>query len=427
MVIYPFNQKSIFAKVQLIIKHLNIEYFIAKRISVKSERTFSKLIVRIAIAGVMLSLAVMMLSVAIIKGFKTEIQDKVRGFVGDVRVFKLDLNNSFELAPFEPSAKTLAALRDNPDVAYFSPYSTKPAIISANDEVEGINFKGIDETYNWDYINQYLISGRTIDFTDSTKATQQVLISNYTAKRLKLKLGDDFIMHFVQDPPRKRKFKIVGIYNVGVEEIDKSFAIGHINIIRRLNNWKPTEIGGIEVRIKNFSQLDRVASQLYNKLDLNLRSESVRAYFPNIFTWLSLLDVNTKVLLILMLIVGVINMITALLIMILERTNMIGVLKAFGMSDYSIIKIFLYNAAYLVGIGLLLGNILGLGLSFLQLYTHVFQLDQGSYYLNYVPIELHFMDVFLLNVATLLICLIVLVIPSLLVSKISPLKAIRFK
>lgn len=408
-------------------KHLNIEYFIAKRISVKAERTFSKLIVRIAIAGVMLSLAVMMLSIAIIKGFKTEIQDKVRGFVGDVRVFKLDLNNSFELAPFVPSAATLKALKENPQIEYFQPYSTKPAIISANDEVEGINFKGVDESYHWNYIRKHLVSGRIIDFTDSTKASQEILISHFTANRLKLKVGDDFIMHFVQDPPRKRKFKIVGIYDIGVEEIDKSFVIGHLNIIRRLNNWKPNEIGGIEIAIKNFTQLDQVSDGIYKNLDITLKSESVRAYFPNIFTWLSLLDVNTKVLLVLMMIVGVINMITALLIMILERTNMIGMLKAFGMSDYSIIKIFLYNAAYLVGLGLLLGNILGLGLGFIQKYTHIFHLDQGSYYLNYVPIELHFMDVLLLNIAILFICLIVLILPSLLVSKISPLKAIRFK
>ena len=406
---------------------MNIEDFIARQISVKAVRTFSKLIVRIAIAGVMLSLAVMMLSIAIIKGFKTEIQDKVRGFVGDVRVFKMDLNNSFELAPFTPDAATIKALEENPDIEYFQPYSTKPAIISANDEVEGINFKGIDETYNWDYVKKHLTTGRTINFTDSVKSSQEILISNFTANRLKLKVGDDFIMLFVQDPPRPRKFKIVGIYNVGVEEIDKSFVIGHINVIRRLNNWKYNEIGGIEIGIKNFEQLDQVSNAIYDKLELNLKSESVRSYFPNIFTWLSLLDVNTRVLLVLMMIVGVINMITALLIMILERTNMIGMLKAFGMSDLSIIKIFLYNAAYLVGIGLFLGNILGLGLGFLQQYTHVFHLDQGSYYLNYVPIEFHFIDVLLLNIVTLLICLIVLILPSLLVSKISPLKAIRFK
>lgn len=406
---------------------MNTEYFIASRIAVKSERTFSKLIVRIAIAGVMLSLAVMMLSVAIIKGFKTEIKDKVRGYIGDVRIFKFDLNNSFELSPFVPEAKTIADLKKNPNIAYFQPYATKPAIISANDEVEGINFKGIDKTFNWDYVKKHLVSGRVIDFTDSAAASKQIMISQFTASRLKLKTGDDFIMHFVQNPPRPRKFKIVGIYSIGVEEIDKNFVLGDLNVIRRLNKWKANEIGGIEIRIKNFDQLQEVSTGIYEGLEMKLKSESVQEYFPAIFTWLSLLDVNTRVLLILMMVVGVINMITALLIMILERTNMIGMLKAFGMTDYSVMKIFLYNALYLVGLGLLLGNILGLGLAGIQYYTQVFKLDQSSYYLAYVPVEVHFIDVLMLNLATVVICLVVLILPSLLVSKISPLKAIRFK
>ena len=406
---------------------MNTEYFIAQRIAIKSERTFSKLIVRIAISGVMLSLAVMMLSVAIIKGFKTEIQEKVRGYVGDVRIFKLDLNNSFELTPFIPSQKTLTALKNNKDIVYFQSYATKPAIISANDEVEGINFKGIDQHFNWDYIRKHLISGRVIDFKDSLQANKEILISAFTANRLKLKTGDTFIMYFVQNPPRKRPFKIVGIYDIGVEEIDKSFVLGNINIIRRLNNWKPDQIGGIEIKLKDFSRLQSASDHIYSDLEITLKSESVQEYFPNIFTWLSLLDVNTKVLLILMMIVGVINMITALLIMILERTNMIGMLKAFGMTDFSVMKIFLYNAVYLVGIGLLLGNILGIGLGLLQQYTHVFKLDQSSYYLSYVPIELHVTDVLMLNLATMVICLVVLLVPSMLVSRISPLKAIRFK
>lgn len=406
---------------------MNTEYFIAQRIAIKSKRTFSKLIVRIAISGVMLSLAVMMLSVAIIKGFKTEIQEKVRGYVGDVRIFKLDLNNSFELTPFVPSKETISDLKKNKDIVYFQPYATKPAIISANDEVEGINFKGIDPSFNWDYIHKHLVSGRVIDFKDSVAANKEILISAFTANRLKLKTGDTFIMYFVQNPPRKRPFKIVGIYDIGVEEIDKSFVLGNINIIRRLNNWQPDQVGGLEIKLKDFSRLQSSADEIYANLEINLKSESVQEYFPNIFTWLSLLDVNTRVLLILMMIVGVINMITALLIMILERTNMIGMLKAFGMTDYSVMKIFLYNALYLVGIGLLLGNILGLGLGFLQEYTHVFKLNQSSYYLSYVPIEFHLMDVVLLNLATLVICLIVLLVPSMLVSRISPLKAIRFK
>ncbi|MNK50662.1 Lipoprotein-releasing system transmembrane protein LolE [compost metagenome] len=406
---------------------MNIEYFISSRISLKAERTFSKLIVRIAIVGVMLSLAVMILSVAIIKGFKTEIQDKVRGFVGDIQIYRYDLNGSFEKSPFIPNDTTLSNLKNNKQIAAYYPFATKPAIIVANGEVEGVNFKGIDATYNWEYINKHLISGKVIDFSDSTKSAQQILISDFTAKRLRLKTGDSFIMHFVQNPPRKRKLTIVGIYHIGIENLDKGFVIGDIGLIRRLNNWQPKETGGMEVRIKDFSLLKPVADDVYANLELKLRSRSVEESTPEIFTWLSLLDVNTKVILTLMLIVGVINMVTALLIMILERTNMIGMLKAMGMKNSSMMKIFLYNAIYLVGIGLFLGNVLGLGLCFLQQYTHLFKLDQTNYYLDYVPIEVHFTDVLLLNVATVVICSLVLIIPSMLVSRISPLKAIRFK
>jgi lipoprotein-releasing system permease protein len=404
---------------------LNIEYFISSRIAIKSERTFSKLIVRIAIAGVMLSLAVMILSIAIIKGFKTEIQDKVRGFIGDVQIYRFDLNGSFEKSPFVPNDTTLAYLKANKNIASFYPFATKPAIISANGEVEGINFKGIDKNYDWDFIKKHLVAGGIINFDET--GINQILISNYTAKRLNLKVGDSFLMHFVQNPPKRRKFKVVGIYNVGIENIDKIFTIGDINIIRSVNNWEPNQMGGMEVRIKDFTKLNEVADDVYANLEMKLRSRSVKESTPEIFTWLSLLDVNTKVLLILMMIVGVINMVTALLIMILERTSMIGLLKAMGISDWSVMKIFLYNAIYLVGIGLVLGNVLGLGIAALQHYTHIFKLDQTNYYLAYVPMEVHFVDVLLLNVATIVICTVVLIIPSLLVSRISPLKAIRFK
>lgn len=406
---------------------MNVSYFIAKRIALKSERTFSKLIVRIAICGVMLSLAVMILSLAIIRGFKDEIQDKVRGFVGDVQIYRFDLNGSFEKSPFVPNDTTINSLKNNRDLYAYYPFATKPSIIVANGEVEGINFKGVDKTYNWEFVQNHLVSGRVIDFTDSLKATKEILISDFTAKRLRLKVGDSFIMHFIQNPPRKRPFKIVGIYNIGIENIDKSFVVGDINIIRRLNNWSPKQIGGIEVRIKDFSQLRPVSDEIYNALELNLRSRSVEESTPEIFTWLSLLDVNTRVLLILMMVVGVINMITALLIMILERTTTIGLLKALGMTNFAMMKVFLYNAIYLVGIGLILGNILGVGLAILQQSTHAFKLEQANYYLNYVPIQLRLTDVLMLNLATVTVCTVVLIVPSLLVGRISPLKAIRFK
>ncbi len=408
-----------------LLQNLNIEYFIARRIAIKSERTFSKLIVRIAIAGVMLSLAVMILSIAIIKGFKTEIQDKVRGFIGDVQIYRYDLNGSFEKSPFVPNDTTLSYLKNNKAIQSSYSFATKPAIISSNGEVEGVNFKGIDKDYDWDFIRKHLVTGTVINFKDTT--VNQVLISSYTANRLQIKVGDDFLMHFVQNPPKRRKFKIVGIYTIGIENIDKNFVVGNINIIRSVNNWKPDQMGGIEVRIKDFSILKPVADDIYANLELKLRSRSVKESTPEIFTWLSLLDVNTKVLLVLMMIVGVINMITALLIMILEKTTMIGLLKSMGISDVSIMKVFLYNAIYLVGIGLILGNILGLGIAYLQNQTHFFKLDQTNYYLAYIPMEVHFLDVLMLNIATVIICFLVLIIPSLLVSRISPLKAIRFK
>lgn len=403
---------------------LNIEYFIAKRIAIKSERTFSKLIVRIAIAGVMLSLAVMILSVAIIKGFKTEIQDKVRGFIGDVQIYRYDLNGSFEKSPFVPNDTTLNYLKQNKSIVSFYPFATKPAIISANNEVEGINFKGIDKDYDWSYIKKHLVSGKIIDFK---KDDYQIMISQHTADRLKLKVGDRFLMHFIQNPPKRRKFTIVGIYAIGIDNIDKTFVLGNIDVIRSINNWTANQMGGIEVKTNDFPRLKQNADDIYANLELKLRSRSVIESTPEIFTWLSLLDVNTRVLLFLMMIVGVINMVTALLIMILERTTMIGLLKAMGTTTESIMKIFLYNAIYLVGIGLLLGNVLGLGLAFLQQKTHLFKLAQTNYYLAYVPIEVHLTDVLLLNLSTVAICAVVLILPSLLVSRVSPLKAIRFK
>lgn len=406
---------------------MNFEYFIASRISLKSERTFSKLIVRIAIIGIMLSLAAMILSVAVIKGFKTEIQNKVRGFVGDIQIYRYDLNGSFEKSPFIPNDTTLKALSSNQDLLTYYPFAVKPSIIVVNGEVEAVNYKGIDSLYDWSYLKEHLLEGRVINFTDSATAMKEIMISEFTAKRLKLKVGDSFIMHFIQNPPKKRKVTIVGIFNIGIDNLDKSFVIGDLNLIRRLNNWQPQETGGIEVKVKDFNRLRATADQVYHDLELKLRSRSVMESSPEIFNWLSLLDVNTQVLLVLMMIVGLINMVTALLIMILERTNMIGILKAMGAGNASLMKIFIYNALYLIGIGLLLGNILGIGIGVLQQQTHFIKLDQTNYYLSFVPVEFHVMDILLLNIGTAAICTFVLLVPAMLIGKISPLKAIRFK
>lgn len=406
---------------------MDLPLFIAKRITFNSQRTFSKLIVRIAILGIMLGLAVMILAVAIVKGFKSEIREKVRGFSGDIQITKLDLNASFENSPFVLSDEAIKKFRKEPGITDIQAIATKNGIINAGDEIEGVVLKGVDRNYNWTYFNKILVSGKTIEFSDSLKSRSQIIISKYTADRLKLKVGDDFLMYFIENSLRKRKFQIAGIYDLGVEEVDKVFVIGDIALIRSLNNWGPEEAGGYELRVSKFENLDPIADKVYEELDIELKSYTIKDYYPTIFEWLSLLDVNTQVILVLMIAVAVINMISALLIMILERTNMIGILKALGSTNWNIRKIFLYNAAYLIGAGLLLGNILGVGLGLFQHYTHFFTLDRASYYISFVPVMLDFRDILLLNAGTLTISLFVLLIPSMLVTRISPLKAIRFK
>ena len=406
---------------------MNLPAFIAKRITFNSKRTFSKLSVRIAIIGIMLSLAVMILALAVVKGFKSEIREKIRGFSGDIIVIKYDLNTSYENSPFIFNPQNLKKISSNKEVAHAQPYALKPGIINANDEVEGVVLKGVDRQYDWAYFRKILVSGNVIDFSDSTKARRQILISNYLAKRLRLRVGDDFLMYFVQEPLRKRKFEIVGIFDLGVEEVDKTYVIGDLSLIRRLNNWSSNQVGGYELRVKDFNRLDQTAASVYEDLDISLKSYSIKEWYPTIFQWLSLLDVNTQVILVLMLAVAVINMISALLIIILERTNMIGILKALGSTNWQIQKIFLNNAAYLIGMGLLLGNLLGIGMGVFQASTHFFQLDQASYYMTFVPVELNLADILTLNAGTLVICIAVLLIPSMLVTRISPVKAITFK
>ena len=401
--------------------------FISARISFQSNRTFSKLIVRIAIVGIMLGLGVMILSVAVIRGFKSEIRQKIRGFAGDILIQKFDNNYSDQNSPFNTDNTFIKRVQLNPLFTHIMPIATKPGIIKTRGEIEGVVMKGVNKNYDWTFFKKMLVAGKVIDFTDTVDAQKQIMISSYTASRLNLKVGDKFLMYFVQEPLKKRPFYVTGIYDVGVEDIDKIFVIGDLSLLVKLNNWNPDEIGGYELRVADFDRLDEANDFLSDKMPLKLKSYTVSDSYPTIFEWLKLLDVNAQVMLVLMLIVATINMISALLIIILERTSMIGILKAMGAGNWTIQKIFLYNASYLIGIGLVLGNLFGLGISFFQTSTHFFKLDEESYYMKFVPIQIHWTDIILLNIGTLIICLLVLIIPSALVTRISPVKAIRFK
>lgn len=406
---------------------MSFSSFIASRITFQSKRTFSKLIVRIAIVGIMLGLGVMILSLAVVRGFKQEIREKMRGFAGDIQVVKYDLNESYENSPFDEDTKFEKQALSRHLITHVMPFATKPGIIRAKDEIEGVVLKGVEKSYDWTFFKKIMITGKVIDFTDSVAAQKQIMISQQTADRLKLKVGDNILMYFVQEPLRKRPFKICGIYSSGVEEVDKTYVVGALSLIQRLNDWSPNQIGGYELRVDDFDRLNEAASYLDNILPVKLKAYTILQTYPTIFEWLRLLDTNTVVMLVLMLAVAVINMISALLIMILERTSMIGMFKAMGATNWSLQKIFLYNAFYLVGVGLLLGNLLGFGLGYLQLITHFFKLDPASYYMSFVPVQFNWLDAVLLNLGTLVICFLVLIIPSTLVTKISPVKAIRFK
>ena len=406
---------------------MSFAYFIANRITFRSKRTFSKLIVRIAVIGIMLGLGVMILTLAIVRGFKDEIREKIRGFSGDIQVVKFDLNNSFENSPFTADTRFVKKARALKGIVAVAPFATKPGILKTHDEIEGVELKGVDKDYNWSFFKKNLVTGKVLDFSDTIASKKQLLISQSTANKLRLKVGDKVIMFFVQNDLRQRSFVISGIFDTGIEEVDKTYVVGDLSLINRLNNWKPGEIGGYEIQTRDFEQLNATANDIDSILPTHLKTYTVTENYPTIFGWLDLLNGNTGVVLTLMILVAIINMISALLIMIVERTIMVGILKAMGASNWTIQKIFLYNAFYLIGLGMLFGNLFGFGIGVFQSQTHFFTLDQASYYMSFVPIQFNWTEILLLNLGTFIVCVLVMILPSMLVTRIQPVKAIQFK
>jgi lipoprotein-releasing system permease protein len=406
---------------------LNFPFFLAKRITLTGKRTFSKLIVRVAIGTIAVGLCAMILTLAILNGFKSEVIAKQRGFFGDIVVNKKDFNTSYELAPIQLSSNQLQQLQDLPEVRSIQAYATKMGLITVNNEVEGVVLKGIDAQYDQHYLQQALKEGQTLDFQDSSGVNNQVLISQVTARRLQLEVGDDFIMYFVQEPLRMRKFVIRGIYHTGSVEMDQLYVIGAMDVIRRLNAWEEEQVGGYEVLLHDFEQLLPLQNQLEEILPMDIQTVNIRESMPEVFQWLDLLDANPQVIFGLMLVVALINMISALLILILERTTMIGLLKAMGMGNRRLRQVFLYQALYLLGLGLLMGNALALSLYALQNVTQLIKLDEEAYYVSYVPVQIGIGEVVMLNAALIVLTFLVVFIPTYLISRIQPIQAIQFK
>ncbi len=384
----------------------------------------------IATLAVALSLAVMIIATAVLFGFNNQISAKIHGFWGHVQVKSFDANRSLEnIQPISTNTISYKVLDTISQIHHVQVFAHKPSIIQKDGEIEGIVFKGIGQDFNWDFFSQYLVDGTTIEMNDSMKS-KKIVVSKTTSDRLNLGIGDDLLAMFVrqgQSRPYYRKFEITGIYNTGLAEFDRYYALVDIRHIQKVQDWKSDEVGGYEVFLHDPDEIDGMTDRIYYEvLEPNMVAQSIKEIYPNIFDWLSMHRSTVLILISLLALVAGINMITALLILILERTSMIGVMKSLGASNWSIRKIFLYNAAIIIGVGLLLGNILGIGLSLLQLHFGIVKLPPESYYLAVAPIEFNVPIILLINFCTFIFCLLMLFVPSYLVSKVDPIKAIRF-
>jgi lipoprotein-releasing system permease protein len=413
---------------------MNLPYFIAQRL-IKGRRegtSFSRPINVIAIVGIAVGLAVMILAVSILTGFKQQIREKVAGFGAHIQIMNFDSNISFETAPISTKLDFVPKIKNLPGIKHVEVFGTKAGIIKTDENIQGVVLKGIGSDFDWSYFSSNMVDGSVITVTD-TATTTKVIISKKISDMLKLKTGDSFAMHFIQDPPRMRKFTISGIYETSLEEFDKIYVFCDIGHIRKLNGWEDDQVSGFEIFINDFDQLNYMTQAVRDAVGYKITEDetkvsvkNIRTKYPQIFDWLNFQDMNVVIIIILMLVVAGFNMISGLLILILEKTNMIGVLKALGSQDKIIRRVFIYQAAYLITKGLFWGNLIGIGLAFLQLKTGLLSLNPVTYYIKTVPVNLNFTHIILLNTGTMAVIILMLLIPSQLVSRITPVKAIRY-
>jgi lipoprotein-releasing system permease protein len=417
---------------------LNLEYFIAKRLiaAKKHKSSISAPIIKIAIAAIAIGMIMMIISVSTGIGLQQKIREKVSAFNGHIIITNYDDNQSeVSINPISTNQDFYPKFKNIEGINHIQAVATKAGIIRTENSFEGIIFKGVGKDYSWSNLKEYLIEGKLPDV--SKKLNPQVIISKYLADRLHLKVGDKFNTYFMKADnnqlPNLRVFEITGIYNSGFQEFDATYIIGDIRHVQKINKWKPDQVGAFEVFIDDFKKIDEKGNEIYqnteNKEDASKTLDTVtisEKYF-NIFEWLELFDFNIIVILVIMIVVATINMVVALLVLILERTQMIGILKALGANNWSVRKIFLYNAFYLIIHGLLWGNIIGIGLIVIQQQFGIVKLNPESYYVNVAPAYLDWLYILLLNLGTIVICLFVLLIPSYIITKISPVKAIRFE
>lgn len=416
---------------------MNTELFIAKRLfSDKATRKLlSQRIIRIALIGIALGLTVMIVSVAVVTGFKKEIRDRVIGFGSNIQIINYDSNNSYETRPVSADQPFLETVRSLAGVKYVQPFATKPGMIKTDEYHQGIIFKGVTKDYNWDFFAKNLVAGHVPNLNDSSRVNE-IILSEYLSKLLNIKLNDRVVVYFINENdaiPRLLQLTVCGVYRSGFEEFDKVFILGDLKQVQRLNDWRNDQISGFEVAITNFNQIDNIEQEIRNSViqfrdaDADImRTESITRLYPQIFDWLSVLDMNVWIILLLMVIVASFNMVSGLLVLILERASMIGVLKAMGSANWSIRKVFIYLSVFLTSRGMLWGNVIGISIVLLQGIFHIIKLDPAAYYVDYVPMNFSVLHLVLLNLGTITITSLILIIPSWLISRISPDETIRF-
>jgi len=405
--------------------YLNLAYFISQRLSKKSDTGFSKLIVKIATLAVALSILVMIVAISISRGYQKEIQNKVIGFHGHIQISPLDLNNSIEGLPIRKDSIFERVAKNYEGVVHFEPYTTKTGIIKTKNDFKGVILKGIDPSYDWTFIINNLKKGRVFSLSQN-KLSNDAVISKTTADILNLHLNDAMYVYFIQDPPRVRKFNIVGIFDSGLSELDEIYAFVDMRQCQRLNGWGDSLISGYQINTTSFANIDTELDKLSNITPYTMGLHSVSSTYPSLFSWLSLLDTNVFIIITLMIVVACINMITALLILIIERSHMIGILKAMGAKRRLISRIFLLMASRIILLGLLIGNLTGIGLCLIQQKFGFIKLNQKDYFISQVPIDLSFDVIAVINICSFIISILVLLLPSLYVAKIKPAKVIKW-
>ena len=411
------------------------EYFIADKINSGgiSGKNFAGPVLKVAVAGIIIGMVVMILSIAIGNGFKKEIREKIVGFGSHIQIVNYDFNFSYEPNPITHDSILAEKLSNISGIINVQQFATKPGLLKTNDEMQGVILKGIGTDYKTTFLKSILKQGKLPNIKED-KRSNEILVSETIAQMLNLKVGEDIFMYFFQDRIRTRRYTISGIYNSNLPDLDELYVIADLRQIQNLNNWGDEQIAGYEIIINDFDQTEQIGEDVYNIISEYispegnlLRTQTIRQTQPQIFGWLDLMDMNIAVIILLIILVAGFNMISGLLILILERTNMIGILKALGMPDWPLRRIFLYLATRIAARGLFWGNIVGISLALIQKQFGVFKLDPANYFLNTVPITINPIQIITLNIGAIIVIFIMMIGPSYLAARISPVKAIQFE